>query len=272
VYFIRAADDGPIKIGRSRRPLARFASLQTSSPRALRLLLAYRAGELEERHLHSRFARHRLDGEWFAPVPELLDFISERVRPTGNRKRKLPKTLDRTEVAALMAAPNLRAPTGLRNRVMLELMYRSGIRVGEVCNLRPRDVDVKAGMVRIWDGKGGDGTAYFDPESLAVLIDRWKERRAMLPRSDYLFCTLKGGKVGVRYMEAMFQRMRRRAKIETRCTPHTLRHTFATELLGEGFNIREVQEALRHADIATTQIYTHIIDSNLQAKMQHRKR
>jgi hypothetical protein len=140
---------------------------------------------------------------------------------------------------------------------MLELMYRAGMRVGEVCNLRPRDVDVKAGMVRVWDGKGGDGTAYFDSESLAVLIEQWKATRRMLPRSDYLFCTLKGGQVSVRYMEAMFQRMRRRAKIETPSTPHTLRHTFATELLGEGFNIREVQEALRHADVSTTQIYTH---------------
>jgi integrase len=272
VYFIRAGDSGAVKIGRSRRPLVRFADLQTSSAEPLRLVLAYRASAAEERMLHHRFRDHRISGEWFAPAVELLDFIAERVRPTGNRKRKLPKTLTRAEVAALMAAPNLRAPTGLRNRVMLELMYRSGIRVGEVCNLRPRDVDVKAGMVRIWDGKGGDGTAYFDPESLADLIDRWKERRRLLPRSEYLFCTLKGGQVGVRYMEAMFQRMRARAQIETPCTPHTLRHTFATELLGEGFNIREVQEALRHADVSTTQIYTHIIDSNLQAKIQQRHR
>jgi site-specific recombinase XerD len=192
----------------------------------------------------------------------------------GTGKRKLPTVLTRAEVDALMAAPNLRCPTGLRNRCMLEVMYRAGLRVGEVCSLKPRDIEITddGGIVRIWGGKGGDGTAYFDSEALRILLEQWKATRRALPKSEYLFCTLKGGQVGVRYVEQMFQRMRRRAKIETRATPHTLRHTFATELLGEGFNIREVQEALRHADISTTQLYTHIIDSNLRAKIQRRKR
>ena len=168
----------------------------------------------------------------------------------------------------LLAAPNVRYPTGLRNRCMLELMYRAGLRVGEVCALKPRDVEIDAGIVRIWNGKTGDGTAYFDSDGLRILLGQWKATRRALPKGDFLFCTLEGGQVSTRYMQQMFQRMRKRAAIKTPCTPHSLRHTFATELLGEGFNIREVQEALRHADISTTQIYTHVINSDLRTKIQ----
>jgi site-specific recombinase XerD len=187
-------------------------------------------------------------------------------------KRKLPNTLLPDEVRRLLEAPNLRAPTGLRNRVMLELMYRAGLRVGEVCALKPRDVDVKAGTIRVWDGKGGDGTAYFDAESLKILLDRWKDVRRTLPKGDYLFCTLQGGRVSTRYMQQMTQRMLKRAKVATRCTPHTLRHTFATELREESFDLREVQELLRHKDISTTQIYAHVRDEQLRQKIQRRRR
>lgn len=273
VYFIRAGLAGPIKIGRSHRPHARLDDLQASSAEQLELLLAIDGGAALERELHERFAAHRLRGEWFAPAPALLHYIRDRMKPTGNStKRKLPVVLSQDEVRRLLEAPSVRYPTGLRNRCMLELMYRAGLRVGEVCALRPRDVEISAGIVRIWDGKTGDGTAYFDSDTLRVLLEQWKAVRRALPKSTTLFCTLKGGQVSVRYMEQMFQRMRARAKIETRCTPHTLRHTFATELLSEGFNIREVQEALRHADVSTTQLYTHIINSDLRTKIQQRRR
>lgn len=189
-----------------------------------------------------------------------------------SRKRRLPKTLTRDEARALLEAPNRRWPTGLRNRCILELMYRSGLRVSEVCALKPRDVDVAKGVIRIHDGKGGDGTAYFDADTLRLLLEQWKTLRRGLPKSEFLFCTLRGGAVSARYVQQMTARMARRASIGARCTPHTLRHTFATELLDEGFSIREVQEALRHADVSTTQIYTHIRDEQLRSKIQQRKR
>lgn len=189
-----------------------------------------------------------------------------------SRKRKLPKILTRDEVKALLDAPNLRYPTGLRNRCMLELMYRAGLRVGEVVALKPRDVDVKRGVARVHDGKGGDGTAYFDAETLVVLLDQWKSLRRALPKTELLFCTLQGQPVSVRYIQQMVQRMRQRAGITAICTPHVLRHTFATELLEEGFSLREVQDAVRHADVSTTQIYTHVLDEQLRTKIQQRKR
>jgi site-specific recombinase XerD len=187
-------------------------------------------------------------------------------------KRRLPKTISREEAAALMRAPNLRAPTGLRNRCILELMYRAGLRVGEVLALRVRDVDVKRGTVRVVDGKGGDGTAYFDVASVASLLDEWKrERRRLGVGADApLFCTLKGGRVSVSYTEQMVKRMARRSGVKSHCTPHVLRHTFATELLEERFNLRQVQEALRHADLSTTAIYTHVLDVDLHDRIQRR--
>lgn len=197
------------------------------------------------------------------------------VAKAPRRKRRLPKTISRVEAEALLAAPNLRAPTGLRNRVMLELMYRAGLRVGEVCALRPRDVDAARGTVRIEDGKGGDGTAYFDTASVSPLLEEWKrERRRLGVGGDApLFCTLQGGEVKTSYMRAMVKRMCKRAELDGRkVSPHVLRHSFATELLDEGFHIREVQEAVRHADLSTTMVYTHVLDSNLRAKVQRRKR
>lgn len=197
------------------------------------------------------------------------------VRVPQRKKRRLPKIISRDEAARLLAGPNLRAPTGLRNRCVLELMYRAGLRVGEVVRLQPRDVDAR-GTVRVEDGKGGDGTAYFDAESVMPHIDEWKRLRKMLgiPSSAPLFCTLKGGPMSVRYVEQMVARMKRRAGIPaaTVCTPHVLRHSFATELLDEGFTIREVQDALRHADLSSTQVYTHVLDTNLRRKITRRTR
>jgi site-specific recombinase XerD len=191
----------------------------------------------------------------------------------ARKKRRLPKTISRAEAERLFAACNLRAPTGLRDRVMLELMYRAGLRVGEVCKLEPRDVDGR-GMVRVVDGKGGDGTAYFDAPSVTPLLEEWKRERKRLgvPAGAPLFCTLKGGPVSVRQMEAMVKRRAKRAGVTAYVTPHVLRHSFATELLEEGFNIRQVQEAVRHADVSTTMIYTHVYDAQLRNKIQRRKR
>ena len=199
----------------------------------------------------------------------------EGVAKTLRRKRRLPKTLSRREASQLLAVPNLRAPTGLRNRCMLELMYRAGLRVSEVCALEMRDVDLTRGTVRIEDGKGGDGTAYFDVGSVAPLIDEWKRERKRLgvPSSAPLFCTLAGETIDTSYMRAMVKRIARRAGLDpSKVSPHVLRHTFATELLDEGFNIRQVQEALRHADVSTTMVYTWVYDAELRARIQRRKR
>ena len=188
--------------------------------------------------------------------------------------RHLPKTLSAAEVELLMARPNLEAPTGLRNRCMLALMHRCGLRVSETCGLYLRDIDWSGKQIHLRPeiAKGGvEGFAYLDDPTIA-LLERWKDRRrAYAARKPHLFTTLQGGAVDRRYVWEMVGRYAKRAGIEKHVTPHMLRHTFATELLRDGFNVREVQQLLRHADIRTTVTYTHIFEADLARKIGDRR-
>jgi site-specific recombinase XerD len=188
-------------------------------------------------------------------------------------RRELPKILSAAEVEALMARPNLKAPTGLRNRAVLMLMHRCGLRVSEVCGLHLRDVDWREGSIRIRPevAKGGrEAVVHLDPPTLEML-ERWKDvRRRYAARRPHLFTTLKGGPLDRRYVWAMTSRYARRAGIDHPVWPHALRHTYATELLREGFDLREVQTLLRHVDIRTTVVYTHISAVELAAKIRRR--
>lgn len=188
--------------------------------------------------------------------------------------RKLPKTLTPDELEALMGRPNMAAPTGLRNRCMLELMHRAGLRVSEVCGLHLRDVRWGEGEIQLRAEitKGGrEATAYVDARA-ETLLERWKVvRREHAARRPHLFTTLAGGPVSRQYVWEMVSRYARRAGIDWPVHPHTLRHTYATELLRDGFNLREVQQLLRHADIRTTTIYTHLFDADLHRKIRERR-
>ena len=140
-------------------------------------------------------------------------------------------------------------------------------------NLRIRDVDLGTGSIAIFDGKGGDGTAYFDVDRVSPFLRRWLEEfRYGAGPNARLFAKKNDSCVSVRYVQRMVAKYRDDAGITARCTPHTLRHTYATELLRDGFNLREVQTALRHAQVSTTEIYAHVLDSELRAKMQRRGR
>jgi len=182
--------------------------------------------------------------------------------------KKLPKTLTKDEVLLLLSQPNKRAPTGLRNRCIMQLMYRAGLRESEVINLGTKDVEWGEAILRVWQGKGAkDRTLYLDEHTLD-LLRMWDERR---PRGRYFFCTLKGNKLNDRYIRELVDRYAEKAGIGKHVNPHMLRHTFATELLQEGYNIREVQKLLGHSDVSTTMIYTHVYDSDLANKMRLRK-
>jgi integrase/recombinase XerD len=189
------------------------------------------------------------------------------------RSRELPKTLTSEEVAALLEAPNLDAPTGLRNRCMLALMYRAGLRVSETCGLHLRDLRRSEAQIHLRPEvtKGAkEAFVYLDPATLA-LLERWKTvRRHYAARRPHLFTTLAGEPVGRRYCWHMVRRYARRAGIDRPVHPHMLRHTFATELLSEGFNLRQVQQLLRHADVRTTTLYTHVVDAELARRISQR--
>jgi len=172
----------------------------------------------------------------------------------------------------LMKSPNLKAITGLRNRCMLELMYRAGLRVSEVCNLKNRDVKMADGEIRVWDSKGGDRTTYYaEGTPLDALLPLWLDRKKKeTTGSEYFFCTIKGGPCSSSYMEQMIRRMAKRAKLTQRVTPHMLRHTFATEALEDGVSIKQVQEALGHKNLATTEVYLHVRPETLKKALRRR--
>lgn len=193
------------------------------------------------------------------------------------RKRKLPKVITGSEAADLLAASEHDAKVtnteALRNRLILEFMYRAGLRVSEAVGLNVRDVE-RDGVIRLYDAKGGDGTAYFDADRLLPRVDAWLAVRESWarPGETRFFVKPNGDPVTVRYVQRLVKRLKEQLHIAGKCTPHVLRHTYATELIEEGFTLPEVSAALRHANLATTAVYLHVRDEALRRKMSRRGR
>lgn len=188
------------------------------------------------------------------------------------RTKRLPVVLTRDEARRLLAQPNRRYPTGLRNYTMMAVMYRAGLRVSEVLALQPVHIDNRRLHIRVVDGKGGkDRTVPVEPW-LIDAVQTWQKVRAGLPGDPQsLFVTLKGEPINDRYVRAMVKREAVAAGIADKdIHPHTLRHSFASELLEDGFTIREVQDLLGHSDLSTTMIYTHVNPVHMAEKMRRR--
>lgn len=181
--------------------------------------------------------------------------------------RRLPKVLTDEQTRRILAVPSRRYPTGRRNRALLAMMYLPAcLRVSEVCDLKLRDVNLRDGTARIWRGKGGrDRTVYLDAATLAALRE-WLEVRPQ--GGETLFCTLQGGRVSPRYVQQLVDRLAQKARIGQHVTPHVLRHSGASELLRRGFSLADVQRILGHSNIATTNIYLHVFDTDLAAKVR----
>ena len=181
---------------------------------------------------------------------------------------RFPKTLSEQQVEALLGAPAVDTTLGQRDRAMLETLYATGLRVSELVGLRTVEVGLNEGVVRIV-GKG-------DKERLVPLgdeardwIERWQRegRRELLGArtSDALFVTRLGGAMTRQMFWTLVKRYARAAGIQAPLSPHVLRHAFATHLLNHGADLRVVQMLLGHADISTTQIYTHVARERLKA-------
>ena len=181
-------------------------------------------------------------------------------------KRKIPEVLTQEEQDRFLRTFSKRAPTAIRNYAMCRLMLDAGLRCGEVLNLKVNDVDWTTGRVHIRQGKGEkDRIVWLNDDALDALR-RWKVKRPT--NNDWLFCTLKGDRLHDRYVRAMVKRKAKQAGIDKNVHPHTLRHSFATDLYRESKNLRLVQKALGHASIQTTEIYTHIFDEELEQEMK----
>lgn len=187
--------------------------------------------------------------------------------------QKLPEILTEEEQQRLLAAPNVRYFTGHRNRTIMLLMLDIGLRSSEAINLRIGEVDWVSGKIKVVQGKSGKDRILWVNENTLEELRKWKERRSRdLERrrveSDIMFSTLNGTTLDDGYLRAAFARIGKRTELDTRLHPHTLRHSFATDLYRNTKNIRMTQKALGHAGLATTMIYTHIVDAELEEGMK----
>jgi integrase/recombinase XerD len=181
--------------------------------------------------------------------------------------QKLPQVLTRDEVARLLAAPKGTEPTASRDRALLELMYACGLRASEATDLQVSDVDLRAGILRA-RGKGSkERLVPVGREAVAAVqayLVRARPALVGLREERHLFVNARGAGLTRQGLYKIVQRHARAVGLDGRMSPHTLRHTFATHLLAGGCDLRSLQEMLGHADIATTQIYTHLSAERLK--------
>jgi len=181
--------------------------------------------------------------------------------------RSLPKSLTEEDVEMLLGAPDATRPLGTRDRTMLETLYATGLRVSELVNLKVSEVSLQEGVVRVV-GKGSKTRLVPLGEEALDWIARYlrEGRPEMLDGqlSDSLFVTQRGGAMTRQSFWYLIKRYARLAGITKPISPHTLRHAFATHLLNHGADLRVVQMLLGHADISTTQIYTHVARERLK--------
>lgn len=186
---------------------------------------------------------------------------------TPKLPRNLPKSLTEAEVEALLEVPDVERPLGLRDRAMLEVLYASGLRVSELVALKVAQVSLNMGVVRVM-GKGSkERLAPLGEEALDWINRYTKEARPALlggKISDALFVTARGAAMTRQAFWHLIKRHARCAGIDKPLSPHILRHAFATHLLNHGADLRVVQLLLGHADISTTQIYTHVARERLK--------
>jgi site-specific recombinase XerD len=163
--------------------------------------------------------------------------------------------LSGAEVERLMRCCSRRAPTGVRNRALIAVMWRCGLRIGEALALRAKDVDLDAGTLVVQRGKGGKRRVVGVDAGTAALVGRWLEVRRRRGLSGPLFCTLRGRPMDQSYVRHLLPRLARRAGVERRVHAHGLRHAFAVDMVRSGAPLYVVRDALGHSSVATTQVY-----------------
>jgi len=182
--------------------------------------------------------------------------------------KNLPKYLTQDEIARLLELPPVNEARGLRDRAMLELLYASGLRVSELCTLKLSDWNSEFGFVRV-TGKGSKQRLVPTGEKARAALEGYlgSGRSQMLGRkaSAYLFVTARGGPMTRQGFWKLLRGYGLQIGIAHKLTPHVIRHSFATHLLEGGADLRSVQTMLGHADIATTQVYTHVLRPRLRS-------
>jgi integrase/recombinase XerD len=262
--------------GRDLRSYAAFLEKRRVRPAAVERddVVDY-LGSLYRRNMDSRsVARHlvTLRGFYrFLLIEDLVKSDPTLTLESPKVRRRLPSFLRVAEVEKLLTLPDLAKPGGLRDRAMIEVLYSSGLRVSELTGLRVGDLDLQAGALRCV-GKGDkERLVPIGRRALAALEQYLASARPLLMRArrmqppvPFLFLNLRGGKITRYGVWKLLAAYGRRAGFRVPLTPHKLRHSFATHLLEGGADLRSVQLMLGHADISTTQIYTHVVEERLK--------
>ena len=175
-------------------------------------------------------------------------------------EKKLPNYLNYTEIEELLASIDTSSSEGLERRLLVEMFYSTGCRVGEMVNIKISDIDFSSKTIKVM-GKGSkERIVYYGDYASKYLEDYLKNK----DRKEYLFTNKRGEKLTIEEVEYIVRDIMKHISIKTHVTPHTLRHTFATHLLNNGADIRTVQELLGHANLSTTGIYTHVSSDRLK--------
>jgi integrase/recombinase XerD len=181
------------------------------------------------------------------------------------RRKKLPAVLNVDEASKLLSIPNPRYPTGLRNWAIITMMLNMGLRVSEVSNLKPGNINLTEGKLRVVNGKGGVDRDLIIPNGFTTeILKRWKKIK---PKGQYFFTTLKGSKVGPRYIHLFVKRYAHKAAIDKNVSPHTMRHTFATEFYRQTKDLETLRLILGHSSVSTTQIYVTLANIDVETAM-----
>jgi site-specific recombinase XerD len=181
---------------------------------------------------------------------------STRTSSSASRRRP-PEVLSEAEAIALLKACSSRAPTGVRNRALIAVLWRCGLRISEALSLELRDIDLQAGTVRVRHGKGDRSRTVGLDEQTTALLARWLDRRKKLSPGARapIFCTLQGGRIDSSYIRRLLPRLAAKAGIDRRVHAHGLRHTHAAELAREGTPINIIRDDLGHTSLAVTDRY-----------------
>jgi len=267
------------------RDFSRFAGPATEVGNCDKSVIhGYVRSSFEERDLSAATVKRRIACvrgffKWLAQDKRIEATPFQGIDLRIRLPKRIPRVLSHGEMQRLLTTAAGKPPTrgeastrhqddqqfrNLTTRVALELLYATGIRVGELVSITPADLDLEGGVIRI-DGKGSkERRVYIPTESLTVLLRRYiAERARRAPASQPLLINRRDKPASTQAIRTLLHRTARDARIQGRVTPHMFRHTTATHLLESGVNLRYVQHLLGHENIATTQRYSHVNDSVL---------